>query len=251
VEYLVPIVVVAIVVGLLFVLLRRRPTVVQPPTSANAPTTGGSTSARKNDDAMQQILTQLNIDVPSDGKAHVQILKGKEGIGWTVTRRMKGTSLSSADLAGLEGAGNTEQLARQLLAKLAPGSVPSNAPPEAELHYPGSSPVLNSFDINRTTGTSAESRDVYKTTLATEAESAEVLTWYRDWLLSHGWQPTPSTGTTTDSSQAYARGSEHFRLAVADPAALAPVLAVPIPAGTQTVYEVEYSNSSTQATTTP
>jgi hypothetical protein len=238
---------VVIVVALFFV-LRRRPTVVQPPTSASTPSAGGSTSPRKGDDPMQQILSQLNMDIPSDGKAHVQVLKGKEGIGWTVTRRTKGISLSSADLAGLEGVGNTEQLARQLLAKLAPGSIPSNAPPEAQLQYPGSSPVLDSFDINRTTATSAESRDVYKTTLATEADSAQVVAWYRDWLLGHGWQPTPSAGTSADSSQEYVRTSEHFRLAVADPAALAPVLAVPIPAGTKTLYEVEYSNTSTQAT---
>jgi hypothetical protein len=246
-EYLVPIAIVVIVVALFFV-LRRRPTVVQPPTSASTPSAGGSTSPRKGDDPMQQILSQLNMDIPSDGKAHVQVLKGKEGIGWTVTRRTKGISLSSADLAGLEGVGNTEQLARQLLAKLAPGSIPSNAPPEAQLQYPGSSPVLDSFDINRTTATSAESRDVYKTTLATEADSAQVVAWYRDWLLGHGWQPTPSAGTSADSSQEYVRTSEHFRLAVADPAALAPVLAVPIPAGTKTLYEVEYSNTSTQAT---
>jgi hypothetical protein len=246
-EYLVPIAIVVIVVALFFV-LRRRPTVVQPPTSASTPSAGGSTSPRKGDDPMQQILSQLNMDVPSDGKAHVQVLKGKEGIGWTVTRRTKGISLSSADLAGLEGTGNTEQLARQLLAKLAPGSIPSNAPPEAQLQYPGSSPVLDSFDINRTTATSAESRDVYKTTLATEADSAQVLAWYRDWLLGHGWQPAPSVGTSAGSSQEYVRTSEHFRLAVADQAALAPVLAVPIPAGTKTLYEVEYSNTSTQAT---
>jgi hypothetical protein len=241
-------VVVAIVIGLLFVLFRRRPTVVQPPTSANTPSTAGSTSARKGDDPMQQILSQLNMDVPSDGKAHVQVLKSKEGIGWTVTRKMKGISLSSADLAGLEGTGNTEQLARQLLAKLAPGSVPSNAPPEAQLQYPGSSPVLDSFDINRTTANSAGARDVYKTTLATEAESAQVLAWYREWLLGHGWQPSPSAGTSTDASQEFGRGSEHFRLAVADPATVTSILAVPVPVGTKTIYEVEYSNSSAQAT---
>jgi hypothetical protein len=32
---------------------------------------------------------------------------------------------------------------------------------------------------------------------------------------------------------------------VANPATLAPILAVPIPAGTKTVYEVEYSNAYT------
>ena len=247
-EILVPVAILAIVIGLLFVVLRR-PKVVQPPTNAKAPGSGPSAAAPKSDDPMQQILSQLNMDLPSDGKAHVQILKGKEGIGWTVTRRMKGISLSSADLAGLEGTGNTEQLARQLLARLAPGSVPSNAPPEAQLQYPGSSPVLDSVDIDRTTATSAESRDVYKTTLATEADSAQVVEWYRDWLLGHGWQPTPSAGTTAGSSQEYVRTTEHFRLAVADPETLAAVIAVPIPVGTKTVYEVEYSNTSTQVTT--
>jgi hypothetical protein len=248
-EILVPVAIVAIVIGLLFVVLRR-PKVVQPRTKAKTPGSGLPASAPKGDDPIEQILSQLNTDLPSDGKAHVQILKGKEGIGWTVTRRMKGISLSSADLAGLEGSGNTEQMARQLLAKLAPGSVPSNAPPEAQLQYPGSSPMLDSFDINRTTATSAESRDVYKTTLATEAESAAVLAWYRDWLLGHGWQFTPSSGTSPDSSQEYARASEHFRVAVADPATLASILAVPIPSGAKTLYEVEYSNASTPPPTT-
>lgn len=247
-EYLLPIAVVAIAIGLV-VVLRRRPKVVQPPTNADTPVSGRSTSARKSDDPMQQILSQLNMDVPSDGKAHVQILKGKEGIGWTVTRRMKGISLSSADLAGLEGVGNTEQLAKELLAKLAPGTLPSNAPPEAQLQYPGSSPVLDSFDISRTTANSADSRDVYKTTLATEADRAQVQAWYQEWLLGHGWQLSQPAGSNADASQEFVRGSEQFRLGVADPATVASVLAVPIPVGTKTIYEVEYSNSSSQATT--
>jgi hypothetical protein len=242
-EYLVPIVIVTIAIGLLLVFLRR-PTVVKPPTNATTPKTSSSTPT--NDDAVEKILKDLKVDIPSDGKGHVTILKGKGGgeIGWAVTRRTKNISLSSADLAGLQGTENTEQLARELLAKLAPGSLASNAPPEAQLEYPGSSLVVDSFESKHSSDGSAESRDVYKTTLATEADSAQVLAWYRDWLLAHGWQPSPSA-TNAASSQEYVRASEHFRLAVADPATLAPILAVPIPAGTKTVYEVEYSNAST------
>jgi hypothetical protein len=104
---------------------------------------------------------------------------------------------------------------------------------------------VDSFESKHSSDGSAESRDVYKTTLATEADSAQVLAWYRDWLLGHGWQLGPSAATKPDSSQEYTRASEHLRLAVADPATLAPILAVPIPVGTKTVYEVEYSNTST------
>jgi hypothetical protein len=106
--------------------------------------------------------------------------------------------------------------------------------------------VVDSFESNRTSGGAAESRDVYKTTLATEADSAQVQAWYRDWLVGHGWQLSPSTEANPESSQDYIRASEHFRLGVADPATLTSILALPIPAGTKTVYEVEYSNASTQ-----
>ncbi len=247
-EILVPVVIVTIAIALLLLFLRR-PTVVRPPSNAASPRTDASTSAAKSDESMREILKELKMDVPSDGKAHMKILKGKGEIGWAVTRRMKDISLSTVDLAGLEGKGTTEQLARELLAKLAQGSLATNAPPEAQLQYPSSSVLLDSFDINRMTANSADSRDVYKTTLATEADRAQVQAWYQEWLLGHGWQLSQPAGSNADASQEFVRGSEHFRLAVADPAMLASVLAVPIPVGTKTIYEVEYSNTSTQATT--
>ena len=235
-EYLVPIAIVAIGIGLLF-LVRRRPTVVRPPTT---------TTRAKSDDPMQEILGEL-ADMPPGTTKRVKMLKGDAEIGWTVTKRLDGTSLSPDDLRGLIGKGGMEQIA-SLLSKLEPGSVPGNAPPEAQLQYPGSTLVLDSVETQSSVaGVSPQSRDHYKTTLATEADAAQVLAWYRDWLLSHGWQPGPPTTTASDASAEYARASEHFRVAVTDAATVAPVLAVPIPVGTKTVYEVEYSNASTQS----
>jgi len=240
----VPIVIVTIAIGLVLLFLRR-PTVVRPPTDPSAPKTSASTVAPGTDDAVQEILSELKADLPPDGTKRVTILKGNKQIGWTVTRRVEHGSLSPDDLRGLLGKGATGQIAGELLAKLGSGSV-ANAPAEARLQYPGSSVVVDSFESKQSTaGGSTEARDVYKTTLAAEADSSQVLAWYRDWLVAHGWQLDPSTGTSSDTSQEYTRASEHLRLAVADPATVAPILAMPIPVGTKTIYEVEYSNIST------
>ncbi len=216
-EVLVPVVIVAIISGLLFVVLRR-PAVVRPPTDANAPKANETASALKSDKIIEEIFNELK-DTP-DGTKRVTIMKGKNQIGWAVTRRVEQTSLSPDDLSRLGVGGNMEQVARDLLAKLEPGSLASDAPPEAELQYPGSRLIVNSLESKRA-DSAAEPRDVYKTTLATEADSAQVVAWYRDWLLGHGWQSSPSAGTNATSSQEYVRTSEHFRLAVADPATLA------------------------------
>jgi hypothetical protein len=238
-EYLVPIGIVAIGIGLFF-LFRLRPTVVRPPTT---------TTQAKSDDPMQEILGDLE-DMPPGTTKRVKMLKGDGEIGWAVTKRLDGTSLSPGDLRGLMGKGGMEQIA-SLLSKLEPGSVPGNAPPEARLHYPGSTLVLDSVETQSSiAGGAPQSRDVYKTTLATQADAAQVVAWYQDWLLSHGWQPSPPIGIASDSSHEYARASEHFRVAVTDSATVAPVLAIPIPVGTKTVYEVEYSNGSTQSQAT-
>jgi hypothetical protein len=241
-EVLVPIVIVTIGIGLLLVFLRR-PTVVRPPGDSAAPKANAPMAAQGSDDAMRQILKELKTDMASGGTNQVKIMKGKGEVGWMVTRRIGQNSVSADDLADLEGK------AREILAKLAPGSLPSEAPAEADLQYPDSSRVMDSFETTRASDGSAVSRDVYKTTLATDAESAQVLAWYRDWLVGHGWQLSPSTGTSADTSQEYIRASEHLRLAVADPATVAPILAMPIPVGTKTIYEVEYSNVSTQPPT--
>src|SRR6267143_1370470 len=240
-EVLVPVVIVTIGIALLLLFLRR-PTVVRPPGDDMALKSGAPKAASKSSDPMKEIPDELNIDMVLGGK-HVTIKGGKE-IGWTLTRGLDKTSLSPEILRRVV-IKSKDPLTGDLLSKLTPGSYPG-APPEAQLHYPDSSVVVDSFESNRTSGGAAESRDVYKTTLATEADSAEVQAWYRDWLVGHGWQLSPSAGANPESSQDYIRASEHFRLGVADPATLTSILALPIPAGTKTVYEVEYSNASTQ-----
>lgn len=248
-EVLVPIVIVTIAIGLLLLVLRR-PTVVRPPTDSSAPKTDTPTVTPAGDDPMQEILSELKADKPIVGTKRITIVTRNKQIGWTLTGGSEKTSLSPGELRDLLGKGTTGQLGSDLLAKLAQGSLASNAPPEARLQYPNSSLVVDSFESQRTTGDAVEPRDVYKTTLATEAESFAVMAWYRDWLVGHGWQPTPASGTSPDTSQEYTRSSEHVRIAVADPAAVASILAVPIPAGAKTVYEVEYSNASTPPPTT-
>jgi hypothetical protein len=237
-EVLVPIVIVTIAIGL-FLLFLRRPTVVRPPTDISAPKPA---STPKSSDPMQEMLDDMNIDMSVGGK-HIT-LKGDKKIGWTLTDALGKTTISPEIMRRVV-IRSKDPLTEDLLAKLTPGSYPG-APPEAQMHYPGSSVVVDSFESNRTSGGAAESRDVYKTTLATEADSAQVQAWYRDWLVGHGWQLSPSTEANPESSQDYIRASEHFRLGVADPATLTSILALPIPAGTKTVYEVEYSNASTQ-----
>ncbi|HKV31950.1 MAG TPA: hypothetical protein VJT14_13140 [Candidatus Dormibacteraeota bacterium] len=246
-EIVVPIVIVTIGIGLVLLFLRR-PTVVRPPTDPSVLKTSASTATPTTGDAMQELMSELKTDLPPDGTKRVTILKGNKQIGWTVTRRVEHGSLSPDDLRSLLGKGATGQLASDLLAKLASGSAASG-PAEARLQYPGSSLVVDSFDSKQSTAAgSMEPRDVYKTTLATEADAAQVVAWYRDWLVGHGWQLSPSTAANAASSEAYVRASEHFRLTVADPATVTPILAMPIPVGTKTIYEVEYSNTSTQPT---
>ena len=238
-EVLVPIVIVTIAIGL-FLLFLRRPTVVRPPTDISAPKPA---STPKSSDPMQEMLDDMNIDMSVGGK-HIT-LKGDKKIGWTLTDALGKTTISPEIMRRVV-IRSKDPLTEDLLAKLTPGSFPGNAPPEAQLHYPGSSVVLDSFESDRTSGGTAESRAVYKTTLATEADAAQVQAWYREWLVGHGWELSPSTSANSESSQDYIRASEHFRLGVAQAATLTSILAVPIPAGTKTVYEVEYSNASTQ-----
>src|ERR1700686_1714875 len=171
-EVLVPIVIVTIAIGLVLLFLRR-PTVVRPPTDPGVLKTSAPTATQTTDDAMQELMSELKADPPPDGTKRVTILKGSKQIGWTVTRRVEQGSLSPDDLRGLLGKGATGQLASDLLAKLASGSAPANAPAEARLQYPGSSLVVDSFESKQSTaGGPTESRGVCKTTLATEADCA-------------------------------------------------------------------------------
>jgi hypothetical protein len=244
-EYLIPIVIVIIGIGLLLLFLRR-PTVVRPPSDATTPKTDAAKVGSVGDEPLKDFAGEMQMDIALGGK-HITVKGSKAG--WTMTRELGQTSGSGEIVRRMILKGNTGQIAKDLLAKMGSESLPGEAPPEAQLQYPGSSLVVDAFESNRSSAGSEDSRDVFKATLATEADSAQVQAWYRDWLLGHGWQPSPSTETSSDSTQEFARASEHFRLAVADPAVLAPILAVPIPVGTKTVYEVEYSNTSTQPPT--
>jgi hypothetical protein len=242
-EVLVPVAIVTIAIGL-FLLFLRRPTVVRPPTDISA---RKPASTPKSNDPTQEMLDDLNIDMSVGGK-HIT-LKGDKKIGWTLTDALGKTTISPEIMRRVV-IRSKDPLTEDLLAKLTPGSFPDDAPPEARLQYPGSSVVVDSFESKQSiAGGPTESRDVYKTTLATAADSAQVLAWYRDWLGAHGWQLNPLTGASADASQEYTRATEHLRLAVADPTTLASILAVPIPVGAKTVYEVEYSKTSTQSTT--
>jgi hypothetical protein len=235
-EVLVPVVIVTIGIGLLLVFLRR-PTVVRPPTDTSAPKS--PTSTPTSNDPMQKLLDDMNIDMSVGGK-HIT-LKGNQKIGWTLIDGLDKTTIPPEILRRVIIKEGTDPLTDDLLARLTHESFPADAPPP----YPGSSVVVSSFERRRTSGGAAESGDVYKVTFAADADSAQVLAWYRDSLVARGWQLNPSTATSSDTSQEFTRATEHLRLAVADPATVAPILAVPIPVGTKTIYEVEYSNTST------
>jgi hypothetical protein len=241
-EYLVPIVIVTLGIGLLLLFLRR-PTMVRPPTTL--PPTKTDAMAAPNSETLQEILGDLTADMPPGQTKRVTILKGNKQVGWTVTRRLDNTSLSTDDLRKLMGEGSVGKLAGELLETLGTDAMSANVPPESGLQYPGSNLVVSSSEAKRATGDGSSGfRDVHKTTFATEATGDQVLAWYQDWLLNHGWQLASSGDTSAASSRQYARGSEYFRLAIGDPATIRDILAVPIPDGAKTIYEVEYSNSS-------
>jgi hypothetical protein len=244
-EYLVPIVIVTLGIGLLLLFLRR-PTVVRPPTIL--PPAKTDAMAEANSETLQEILGDLTAKMPPGQTKRVTILKGNKQIGWTVTRRLDNTSLSPDDLRKLVGEGSVGKLAGELLETLGTNGVSANVPTESGLQYPGSNLVVSSSEAKQATGGGSPGvRDVHKTTFATEATSDQVLAWYEDWLLAHDWQPASSGDASAASSHQYARGSEYFRLAIGDPATIREILAVPIPDGAKTIYEVEYSNSSPPA----
>jgi len=162
-----------------------------------------------------------------------------------VTRRLDNASLASDDVRELVGGGSVGKLAGELLLKLEADAASANAPPAAGLRYPGSSLVSSYETKQATAGDSREFPDVRKTTFATEVTGDQVLAWYPDWLVAHGWQLASSGDAPALSSRQYSRGPEHFRLAIGDLATVRAILAVPIPDSAKTVYEVEYSNAST------
>ena len=216
-EILVPVAIAAIGIGVLLVVLRR-PTVVRPP----GPTPPDAAQPTGPDKPLGTI-----------------VLRNKKTF-TTSTISVGGKDLSATDIFKLAQGKDLDQLTQKLL-KLVPDTA-SNAVPEARLAYPGATIVMIAASDMARSGSQASTD--YKTTFATEATSDQVVGWYQDWLSAHGWQPDTSDGAVAGMAHDFARGSEHFRLALADPAAVRAVIAVPIPDNTRTVFEVEYRNAA-------
>jgi hypothetical protein len=222
VEWLVPVAIAAVGIGVLLVVLRR-PTVASPP--ASPPPAGPSTR-----DPSKPLVTIVR----RDAKTHI-----------TRTVVLKdGGDLSGQLLRDVSQGKNLEEIAQEILQTM-PDAGP-DAPSEARLAYPGATIVLAAAQMTSSTSGGGQSREVIKTTFATEAGSDEVVAWYQDSLTSQGWQPAPSTAEAT-SARDYVRGNEHFRLTLADPAAVRAVIAAPIPENAMTIFEVEYGNASGQS----
>jgi hypothetical protein len=222
-EWLVPVAIAAIGIGVLIVVLVRRPTVASPPANSQP----ASPSTR---DPSKPLVTIVR----RDGKTHI-------------TRSLvlnDGGGLSGQLLRDLNQGKNLEEIAQEILQTM-PDAAP-DAPSEARLAYPGATIVLAAAQMTSSTSGGGQSREVIKTTFATEAGRDEVVAWYQASLTSEGWQPAPSTGEATGAHH-YVRGNEHFRLTLADPAAVRAVIAAPIPDNAKTIFEVEYSNAPGQS----
>lgn len=70
----------------------------------------------------------------------------------------------------------------------------------------------------------------------------QIYQWYKDWLLTHGWQPAQVAMATGEASiEGYARGSrERFDVAMEDPELLGGVLGRHVPQDEGTVFEISY-----------
>jgi hypothetical protein len=221
VEWLVPVAIAALGIGVLIVVLVRRPTVASPP--ASPPPAVPSTS-----DPSKPLVTIVR----RDGKTHI-----------TRTVVLKdGGGLSSQLLHDLSQGKNLEEIAQELLQTM-PNAAP-DAPSVARLAYPGATIVLTGAETTSSTSGGGQSREVIKTTFASDADSEQVVAWYQEWLTNHGWQPGTTDAGSAAGAHAYVRGDEYFRVTFADPAVVRSVIAVPIPATAKTIFEVEYRNSA-------
>lgn len=219
-EILVPIAIAAIGIGAVVFLLRR-PTVVRPPgatPSDVAPTIG-----------------------PSQPPGTI-ILRARTTLK-TSSVTLDKTNLGAKQLFDLLARGKTPEELTQKLLHLVPNG-DTDAPPEARLSFPGSTILLMTGEsLSNNSELDPTSAD-FKTTFASDADGGEVASWYQDWLTTHGWQPDTAGSGDSGLAHEFSRGAEHFRLTLADPAALRAVIAVPIPDSAKTIYEVEYKNST-------
>lgn len=203
-------------VGGALAFLVRRPTIARPPRPSVSDNAGSN----------------------PDRPLGTVMLRKKTSLG-TSSVVFKDTDLTAIDIRKL-AQGKGWHKVNQLM-KLMPDAAAEGVP-EARLAYPGSTMVLTTGERIAGTGAIQSSTD-YKTTFASDADGDQVVAWYQDWLTSHGWQPVLVNSAVAGTAHDFARGSEHFRLTLADPAAVRAVVAVPIPDSAKTIYEVEYENS--------
>lgn len=114
--------------------------------------------------------------------------------------------------------------------------------PEAHLYYPGST-VFSPFG-------GPEERHLFESNnsafagavLITKDPPEQIYQWYKDWMLSHGWQPHVFPRATTQTSlEGYVRGSrERFFVAMDDPELLSGTLGRKVPQGEGTVFEITF-----------
>lgn len=115
--------------------------------------------------------------------------------------------------------------------------------PEAHLFYPGAHlywPISGGQEQNAMEG---GTNVAFAGGILTASDSPDAIySWYKDWLLGHGWHEYRDIASTVWLSHLdFQRGDrEFFTVAVDDPSKLATVLGTVVPEDRGTVFEVRY-----------
>jgi hypothetical protein len=115
--------------------------------------------------------------------------------------------------------------------------------PEGHLFYPGAHVLWPVGSGERPDAVEGLANPAFAGAILTSNASAdEIYRWYREWMLSHGWQPDRQIGLTVWVSHVdFRRGSrELFTVAVDNPQLLSGVLGRQVPTDEGTVFEISY-----------
>jgi hypothetical protein len=115
--------------------------------------------------------------------------------------------------------------------------------PEGHLFYPGAQVLWPLGSGERSDALGGITNPAFAGAILTSNASAdEIYGWYREWMLSHGWQPDRRIGLTVWTSHVdFKRGSrELFTIAVDNPQLLSGVLGRQVPNDRGTVFETAY-----------
>ena len=115
--------------------------------------------------------------------------------------------------------------------------------PEAHLYYPGSkvfSLLAGPEERNFIEG--GKNSAYVGAKLISNDSPEQIYRWYKDWMLSNGWQPRDIARVTFQiSAEGYARGSrERFSVAVNDPELLSGTLGQEILQDGGTIFDIIY-----------